>query len=174
MPESSLNPQRLKSNCYHSDYELEWIENIKYGLKKNLFLLYAQPIAPISGNNLKQHFEILLRLKDRNNNIVSPNSFMEIAERNSLMPSIDTWVINNLFDKLASRGSNLYWQNYQFSVNLSGASLNSDFFLDFVVQKLTNSNLSPQLFCFEMFVYSICVAYFIKVHFQQEGNGSSS
>ena len=37
-----------------------------------------------------------------------------------------------------------------FSINLSGASLNSESFLEFLSQKLTEYHLPPNLFCFEV------------------------
>ena len=41
-------------------------------------------------------------------------------------------------------------QNYRFSINLSGASLNSESFLEFLTQKLTDYHLPSDLFCFEI------------------------
>ncbi len=69
--------------------------------------------------------------------LIIPNAFFDVAERNSLMSSIDTWVINQLLEQLANKGDRSYWQNYQFAINLSGASLNDRSFLDFLSQKLT-------------------------------------
>lgn len=131
-------------------YELQWSKRIRYALKENLFRLYAQPITSLRDNNSTQRFEILLRLQDREDKVISPHMFLDVAERNSLMPSIDTWVINRLFEKLSCQGDNYYWRNYQFSINLSGASLNDETFLDFLSHKLTNCDFPPQMFCFEI------------------------
>jgi diguanylate cyclase (GGDEF)-like protein len=132
------------------DDQLEWNKRIRYALQENLFRLYVQPITSLRDDDFKQHFEILLRLQDENGQIIAANVFLDVAERNFLMPSIDTWVINHLFEQLANKGDSKYWQNYQFSINLSGASLNNEFFLDFVTQKLAKYDLPPQLFCFEI------------------------
>ncbi|HEY9771547.1 MAG TPA: EAL domain-containing protein [Coleofasciculaceae cyanobacterium] len=126
----------------------QWDKRIRRALKKNLFSLYAQPITSLKEDS-RQHFEILLRLQDRGQ-VIAPNAFFDVAERNSLMSSIDTWVINQLLEQLANKGDRSYWQNYQFSINLSGASLNDRSFLDFLSQKLTQYHLPPQLFCFEI------------------------
>lgn len=128
--------------------DLHWDKRIRRALKKNLFSLYAQPITSLKEDS-RQHFEILLRLQDRGQ-VITPNAFFDVAERNSLMSSIDTWVINQLLEQLANKGDRSYWQNYQFSINLSGASLNDRSFLDFLDQKLTQYHLPPQLFCFEI------------------------
>ena len=130
--------------------EIQWIKRIRQALKENLFSLYAQPIAPLQIDDPKRHFEILLRLTDEDDQVITPNVFLDIAARNCLMPDIDTWVINNLLEKLAASGNLRCWQNHCFSINLSGASLNSESFLEFLTQKLTDYHLPPHLFCFEI------------------------
>lgn len=138
------------SQSKQQDDELEWNKRIRYALRENLFSLYVQPITSLKDNDFKQHFEILLRLQDEDGQIIAANVFLDVAERNFLMPSIDTWVINHLFEQLSQKGDAEYWHNYQFSINLSGASLNNEFFLDFLTQKLAKYDLPPQLFCFEI------------------------
>lgn len=151
-----------QSKC-QQNYELQWGKRIRYALKENLFSLYAQPIASLREDKPKQHFEILLRLQDRGDQVISPNIFLDLADRNSLMPSIDTWVINRLFETLSLKGDRYYWRNYQFSINLSGASLNDEYFLDFLSQKLVSCDLSPQMFCFEI-TEAIAIANIDKIN----------
>ena len=130
--------------------EIQWIKRIRQALRENLFSLYAQPITSLQIDEPKKHFEILLRLTDGEEQVISPHLFLERAERNCLMPTIDTWVINNLLEKLAASGDGSDWQNYRFSINLSGASLNSASFLAFLVEKLREYPLPAHLFCFEI------------------------
>ena len=129
--------------------EASWVKRLHQALQHNLFSLYAQPITSLNSGEGKQHFEILLRLVDLEDVVTAPNSFLDIAERNFLMAEIDTWAIDNLFKTLTRRNPS-YWQNYQFSINLSRASLDNDLFLQFVSQKIADYNLSPELFCFEI------------------------
>ncbi|MDJ0569562.1 MAG: EAL domain-containing protein [Pleurocapsa sp. MO_192.B19] len=129
--------------------EIEWINRIQEALAKNLFSLYAQPITSLEPNDDQQRFEILLRLTDEDDRVIPPNVFLDIATRNSLMPDIDTWVVDNLLKTLAESNSK-NWQNHHFSINLSGASLNSKSFLDSLSQKLTDYHLPSRLFCFEI------------------------
>ena len=129
--------------------EIQWIKRIRQALDQNLFSLYAQPITPLRIGERTKSFEILLRLRD-GERVISPYLFLEIAERNSLMPDIDTWVVNNLLEELATHGDASCWQNHRFSINLSGASLNSESFLEFLSQKLNDYHLPAHLFCFEI------------------------
>ncbi len=43
-----------------------------------------------------------------------------------------------------------FLQNCWFSINLSGATLNDNHFLDFVCQQFAKYNLPPHIFCFEI------------------------
>ncbi len=90
-----------------------------------------------------------MRLIDTGNQVISPNIFLDVANRNCLMPDIDTWVIDSLFAQLV-KSDRSTWQNYHFSINLSGASLNKEGFLKYLRQKIKDSYLPPNLFCFEI------------------------
>lgn len=129
--------------------DLTWSKRLHNALEKNLFCLYAQAITPLDTEDQRQHFEILLRLQEQDNIIIGPNDFLPIANRFSMMPQIDSWVIENLFTQLTEADAKNY-QEYVFTINLSGASLNDDVFLDFLQRKLVEYNLEPQLFCFEI------------------------
>ncbi len=142
--DKSVSDSRNQQNL-----ESFWVKRIRKALENNLFSLYAQSITPLDINDSRKYFEILLRLTDEEGQVITPNFFLDIAERNSMMPEIDIWVINTLLDQLIS--NNCYdWRNYRFSINLSGASLNSEAFLEFVSQKLTDCPLPSELFCFEI------------------------
>ena len=130
--------------------ERHWVQRLRQALQKSLFSLYAQPIAPLEIDDQKRYFEILLRLTDEEDRVIAPNIFLDIAERNFLMPDVDRWVINNLLEILVANGNCSDWKNYCFSINLSGSSLNSKSFLEFLSQKLTDYHLPPDLFCFEI------------------------
>jgi hypothetical protein len=54
-------------------------------------------------------YEVLLRLKDHQNELISPSAFMPTAERFGLMADIDRWVIDRAFRALreVSRGERI-------------------------------------------------------------------
>ena len=108
-------------------------------MEKNLFCLYGQIISPVNKNKSKKYLEVLLRLKDEEDNIISPGVFLDIAHRCCLMPQIDIWVIDNLFKKIVNN-QDILWDNYIFSINLSGASLNQPNFLEILHQKIKEYN----------------------------------
>ena len=158
----AVYPGPISHSKDRQELEIRWVKRLRQALKENLFSLYAQPITPLEIDDQKRYFEILLRLTDEGDRVITPNVFLDIANRNFLMPDIDTWVIDNLLETLATVGDRSDWQNYRFSINLSGASLNSESFLGFLSQRLTDYHLPPHLFCFEI-TETVAVSNLTKV-----------
>ncbi|NJM76259.1 MAG: EAL domain-containing protein [Acaryochloridaceae cyanobacterium RU_4_10] len=97
--------------------------------------------------------EILIRFKDETGQIILPLNFIPIAERYGLMHLIDRWVIQNLFDFINQsrrQKTNRELDNDFYMINLSGASLNDDQFLDFVKEQLDLYSIKPETICFEI------------------------
>ncbi|MEH6457220.1 MAG: EAL domain-containing protein [Cocleimonas sp.] len=136
--------QKLEGN-------LEWMIILKKALKENRFRMYAQAIHPLKAEEYKKpfhHYELLIRLNDEKGNAISPSEFIAAAEYYSMMPTLDRWVIKNVFEHL----SVLPEQSPLpvFAINLSGQSLNDHQFLDFVQQEIKTSGVHPQMLCFEI------------------------
>ena len=128
---------------------LQWVRKLRQALEENRFCLYAQPIKSLQANGQRQHYEILLRFLDEENQIVLPEAFLPVAERYHFMPQIDRWVIANLFSYLAQLEPQV-WENCWFAVNLSGETLNDSQFLEFVREQFQRYDLPPEMFCFEV------------------------
>ncbi|MGD1874083.1 MAG: EAL domain-containing protein [Mastigocoleus sp.] len=131
------------------NYQLLWAKKLRQALERNHFCLYTQPIIPLKKGNDKIHHEVLLRLLDEDNQIVSPETFLDIANLYSMMPRIDTWVVDHLFRYLADAEFKS-WGDICFAINISGASLNDNQFLNFLCQQFQRYNLPPDMFCFEI------------------------
>ena len=126
-----------------------WVKKLRHALEENRFCLYTQPIIPLKFGNQKIHHEVLIRLLDENGKVVLPEKFLEIANLYSMMPRIDSWVIENLFQYLNDSNFST-WDNICFSINISGASLNDNRFLDYLSKKLQQSSIPSHIFCFEI------------------------
>ena len=106
----------------HRRGESQWMLRIQKALDQNRFQLNYQPIIGISENCTESvHYEILLRMISEQGEIIPPGAFMSSAERYLLMPKIDIWVVENLFNWLSQYGH--YNSNEIFAINLSGQSL---------------------------------------------------
>ncbi|OCR01884.1 diguanylate kinase [Oscillatoriales cyanobacterium USR001] len=171
--------------------ETQWAVQINQALEENWFSLYSQPIMSLSNpNDRHKHCEILLRLRDRSGQIISPMAFIPAAERYNLMHAIDRWVISTLFSYLhadpnfrlqtkeclnsqkwireeeteeensslnpspypKTSSSALRCPNFQslYTVNLSGASINEDRFIDFLHEQFAVYMVPPDAICFEI------------------------
>jgi diguanylate cyclase (GGDEF)-like protein len=138
-------------------HETQWVPRLLRALEDNQFCLYSQPIvqvSPTSKENTKKIHEILLRLKDETGQIILPLNFIPIAERYGLMHLIDRWVIQNLFNFInqvrRQEVNPVHQPDNFYMINLSGASLNDDQFLDFVREQLDLYSITPQTICFEI------------------------
>ena len=145
----AVYPESISRSKSRQELKVRWVERLRQALDKNLFSLYAQPITPLKRDDSCKCFEILLRLTDQPDQVILPSVFMDIAERNFLMTDIDIWVVNNVFATLEQCDRQI-WNNHRFSINLSGASLNNESFLQFLKRRLINCSVPAELFCFEI------------------------
>lgn len=130
--------------------DLQWLQKIRSALQENKFRLYCQSIVPLQQTEGQMaHHEILLRMIDDNNNILRPASFMPAAENFNLMPSIDRWVVQQVFTLLQDRLK--HKDNIpMLSINLSAQSLEDDNFLGFIVDLLDQGRVPAEKICFEI------------------------
>ena len=94
--------------------------------------LYFQRLQPLTEafDDGRWHYEILLRMKDEAGQFVPPPTFLCAAERYSLMPTIDRWVVRSTLSWLASYPEHLESLSL-CCINLSGHSITDDSFLRF-------------------------------------------
>lgn len=72
-------------NFRHRELEMACVNQVYDALANDRLELYAQPILDITPSpSDKLHFEILVRLRDQNNELMSPGIFMPAVERYNL------------------------------------------------------------------------------------------
>ena len=129
--------------------EMQWAARINNALEDNRFELFRQTIKPLQTEEDGAHYEILLRMRDETGGIIAPGLFIEAAERYSITPRIDRWVITNAFRWLVSEADERE-RLILCSINLSGQSLGDEKFLPFVVEQFQMSGLDATKICFEI------------------------
>lgn len=169
---------RNRVHVYHSDDkelqqrygEMQWVPRLAQALTDDRFILYCQPIVPTYDNDkIGAHYEVLLRMMDENNQLVPPGAFIPAAERYNLMPTIDRWVIRetfSIYQKYAHHNPDM--QHDICCINLSGASLNDEQFLQFLHEQIDHWQIPSNVICFEI-TETIAIANLAKaVHFIKE------
>ncbi len=131
--------------------EMKWVSRITSAVEDNRLELFYQPIIGIGKDNDNQrgHYELLLRMRDEDGELVGPNQFIPAAERYNLMSTLDRWVIHEALSQLADRNRDGD-ARYTLAINLSGTSLSEDRFLDFVINELKAQKLPAGAICFEI------------------------
>ncbi|MGB3237071.1 MAG: EAL domain-containing protein [Geitlerinemataceae cyanobacterium] len=132
----------------------QWIFRIQQALAENRFCLYSQRIAALKPGDDREHYEVLLRLVDEDGQIVLPGAFLPAAERYDLIGEIDRWVIEKFFEIYQTSSQKLldYSRSSEplYAINLSGASISNDRFLNFLQEQFLQYNIAPQTICFEI------------------------
>ena len=131
--------------------QMQWVGRINQAIDENRFQLYRQKIQLLQRNpNLEAHYEILIRLKDEDNKILSPDHFIPSAERYNMMPKLDRWVIKTALTLMAREFRQAPETKLLCSINLSGQSFCEEGFVIYVLEQIKKSGVPPQRICFEI------------------------
>jgi EAL domain-containing protein (putative c-di-GMP-specific phosphodiesterase class I) len=94
---------------------------------------------------------LLIRMRDEEQNLVPPGTFLPIAERFGLMPDIDRFVVRKaLAVCVAARATANAASLPLLCINLSRASIEDRSFPEFVARALQQNGVSGQALCFEI------------------------
>jgi len=126
------------------------LQALHEALAADRFALSAQPILPLCADRSEPHFEFLLRMVSENSELLPPEKFLSAAERYQLLPAIDRWVIKNALAALAEHSSTLQGRGMRFSINISGASIASEEFHEYLESAIMESGVPPESLCFEL------------------------
>lgn len=147
---------RNRTHVYHPEDmklaqrqgEMRWVARITQALEDDRFCLYGQPIVPLD-NSDDRHYELLVRMIDKEGRVILPGAFLPAAERYNQMKAIDVWVIKRVFVLLATNPTFLAKTSF-ISVNLSAQSLTSRDILSLISSQLESSGIAPDKLCFEI------------------------
>lgn len=141
------------SSQYMRQTSRGWLKRINDALSEGAFTLLYQPIVPIDAPHLAgvPRVEALLRMSETGGELILPMSFIPVAERYDLMRTIDRWVVERAFAdfrRLAKMREER--APAEFSINLSGHTLSSPDFAEFMQAKFLEYDVPPQSIYFEI------------------------
>lgn len=123
----------------NSEYKnnLKWIREIKSAIAEDRIRMFYQPIVDHQHPEHKK-FETLIRLIDKQGNIVTPYYFLEIAKKAKLYKQLAKIVITKSFEAFKDN-------DYEFSINLTIDDILDQEITDFIVMTLKKYNISERV-----------------------------
>lgn len=129
----------------HGEYEeyfkeIKWISTIERAVEIDAFELYLQKIH--SADSCQSSlYEVLIRL-NLDGEVVSPSTFIPLAERFDLIKGIDHWVIENTFRMMDA--------SHLFSINISGKTISDGNFVSVISGLQSKYQIDPAQVIFEL------------------------
>ncbi len=129
--------------------EMQWTARINEALELSRFVLFRQLIKPLHIPENGLHYELLIRMRDANDALIDPHSFIPAAERFGVMPQVDRWVVQRVFRQFALQPQ-LLDETSLCTINLSGTTLNDPTFEAYLLQLFTDYGVLANRVCFEI------------------------
>jgi EAL domain-containing protein (putative c-di-GMP-specific phosphodiesterase class I) len=132
----------------HDYYDsLSLLPTITEGLKNRAFVLFAQPIVPITQQgSVEKKLEVLLRYKNEEGDIDSKSRFLHTAELFHISREVDFYVVHQFCRYFAQQKPT----NVVYSLNISGSTIRYNPFLDVLAKEFKKFGVNPEQVCFEI------------------------
>ena len=128
-------------------------ERIRQAIESDGFALYAQDIVALRTDApCKLMQELLIRMRDEEQNLVPPGTFLPIAEHFGMMPDIDRFVVRKaIAARVAAARLSADAADFPLlCINLARASIEDRSFPEFVVRALEQNRIPGEALCFEI------------------------
>jgi len=133
--------------------EVTTASDIQHAILEERLQIHAQSIVNLHDPKfLPVHNEVLVRMKRPDGSIAQPNEFIPAAERHHLAQSLDCYMVDHSLAMFAREHGSAASRicRVGLSINLSGDTLSSEKFGDFVLDALNRHGVAPQNICFEV------------------------
>lgn len=125
------------------EFDKHWVRHVKGALMENRFHLVHQPIASLT-DDVRDMYDVMLRMTDEKGNEVLPSNFIPAAERNGLMKPIDRWVVDAALQFCVTRKASRVF------ARISAESVIDETLAQWVGGKLKAARLGPGALCIEV------------------------
>ena len=129
--------------------ELHWVNEVNRALKDDSFELYFQHYRPLNKSDACDYYEILIRLRTQDGDLIAPEFFMPAAERYNLSNKIDRWVIESYF-KWLNTNAEFLDKLAKCNINITGPSLSDEDFPFFLLNAFEKYHIPHNKICFEI------------------------
>lgn len=124
-----------------------WAERITLSLQENRFELHFQPIVSLHAEP-GERYEVLVRMRGNDNQLIMPNEFMEPAEHAGLIADLDRWILKHSAKALLEKRRD--GVEIRFFVKLSYDSVVDPSLLPWVSKLLKAARLHGSSMVFEV------------------------
>jgi len=124
-----------------------WKQRVENALAENRFVLFAQPIVHIPSGRTS-HWEVLLRMRGEDGNLVAPSLFIGVAESTGLIHSLDRFVLSEAASHLARMRA--LGRDVTLTINLSAHAFNDPDLLNHLKHVIDVNKLCPRQMILEM------------------------
>lgn len=127
----------------------EFINNIEIekqideALKNRSFVMYYQPQYDAASKKLRGA-EALIRWIDKNGHIVSPETFIPIAEHNGSILLIGDWIIEECLSNFSKWSSKHDMNDFLLSINVSSLQFKNKNFVRYLISIINKYNVKPE------------------------------
>jgi EAL domain-containing protein (putative c-di-GMP-specific phosphodiesterase class I) len=134
-PVSVYEEQKNIEEKYRNNISMA--SSIRQALNDNQIICYYQPIVNlVTGKTDK--YESLVRMIDKEGNIVPPMEFLSIAKKTKIYPQITREVIHQACTLFATRSE-------EFSVNLSDSDIRDSHTVDEIINTITKTGTASRI-----------------------------
>lgn len=126
-----------------------WVEEINTALENDRVFLACQKIQPLHNQPDGLRFEMLLRLRSADGQMISPQSFLPSAERYGLASALDERALELTLEWL-NANPEIKHNVRHCSLNLSGATFANADNAERFVKIIKDSGVEPEKLCFEL------------------------
>jgi diguanylate cyclase (GGDEF)-like protein/PAS domain S-box-containing protein len=131
---------------HRSEGRDSWADQIRSALDENRIVLYRQPIVELASRRIHR-YELLLRMRTPDGDIVPPDAFLPAAERFDLVQALDRRAALEAVRLISESGSN--GDALRLDVNVAAKTIDDAEFLDAVEEALEKSGADPANLIFE-------------------------
>jgi diguanylate cyclase (GGDEF)-like protein/PAS domain S-box-containing protein len=124
-----------------------WVQRLREAIDQKRFVLHFQPVINLQGDN-HPVYDAFLRLDSGDGELISPNTFLQIAEDHGMLEEIDRYVVERAIELIAQREHG--GKPVTLLVKVSQASLQNDALAQFIGEQLALRGASGEYLALQM------------------------
>jgi len=135
------------------DNQMVWKDRLLDAIERDSLVLVYQPIVGVTSNKI-HHFEVLVRMREKNGAMISPGKFIPAAEQFGLIQQVDRQIVSKAIRKLADLPIEM--ADVGFSINLSGLSVGRQDMYELIEREVREAGVEPSRITFEITETAAC------------------